>query len=159
MLATSAALELNKEWVEFSSDFWVPVNFFCNNKKGSVSPMDITDLAPEKREREFTTKKWGRVGKGYFERKNFKIELSGVYLIWFCAPFKLNFLSLAKLRIELIVFRSKFECNWIKFKKNHIFFFWDHMQTYATFPTGNPRRTLPKVSCLNIYPLGRVRKM
>jgi hypothetical protein len=37
--------------------------FFCNNKKGSVSPMDISDLALEKREGEFTTKKWGRVGR------------------------------------------------------------------------------------------------
>ena len=37
--------------------------FFCNNKKGSVSPMDISDLAPEKREGEFTKKKWGRVGR------------------------------------------------------------------------------------------------
>ena len=36
--------------------------FFCNNKKGSVSPIDISDLFPEKREGEFTTKKWGRVG-------------------------------------------------------------------------------------------------
>jgi hypothetical protein len=25
--------------------------------------MDISDLAPEKREREFTTKNWGRVGR------------------------------------------------------------------------------------------------
>ena len=37
--------------------------FFGNNKKGSVSPKDISDLAPEKREGEFTKKKWGRVGR------------------------------------------------------------------------------------------------
>ena len=53
-----------KEWVEFALRFLSSAYFFFgNNKKGSVSPMDISDLAPEKREGEFTKKKWGRVGR------------------------------------------------------------------------------------------------
>ena len=71
-----------KEWVEFALRFLSSAYFFFgNNKKGSVSPMDISDLAPEKREGEFTKKsgeEWE--DKGYFERKNW-VERRSFYLI------------------------------------------------------------------------------
>ena len=64
--------------------------------------MDISDLAPEKREGEFTKKsgeQWE--DKGHFERKNW-VERRLFYLIF--EPFKLNFFELSetqKIEFEL----------------------------------------------------------
>ena len=100
-----------KEWVEFALRFLSPAYlFFCNNKKGSVSPMDISDLAPEKREGEFTTKKWGRVGRQRVFWAE-KLSWAAFILFYLCSVQTQFFWVKRKSKNWVWVgFRSKFEC-------------------------------------------------
>ena len=100
-----------KEWVEFALRFLSPAYlFFCNNKKGSVSPMDISDLALEKREGEFTTTKWGRVGiqKAFWE--NDWVERRLFYLILCTVQSQFFLVEWNSKNLVWVGFFSKVEC-------------------------------------------------
>ena len=86
----------SKNELSLRSDFLVPSYFFFEiTKRGRYRLWTYLTLLL-KRGRESLLQKNGESGK----TKGIligKIKLSGVYLIWFCAPFKLN-LSWAKLK-------------------------------------------------------------